>query len=598
MPVSGPRCIVTQEISPPCVVVTGTGLAVEAKPGDTLLSCLRRAGLGVESTCNGRGACGKCKVIVHGALSPPDEKEREHLTGVSCEVRLACMAKVMGKVEVTLDDAWTQLKTIYGVEERTVEPRSLVKRTALPALQSNSPRPYEEGLFARTMDPHVLNKIASWDWGRGRCSGIVFGEELLDIVPESTPLLGSAVDVGTTSVSLCVYNLETGELLGRASALNPQTAYGGDVITRIAYCRQEPRGLITLRETLTAKLAEMMDSALGSQYNREQVYLVTIAANTTMLHILAGVQPLSLATSPFRPIFLKPLILTGDQSGLPMYPGGRAIFLPSVSAYIGADIVAGLAAIDCRSRSRNTLFLDMGTNGEIVLIQEPDRMVAASCAMGPALEGMNISCGCRAVPGAIDSFALDGNHTPHFTTIGDLPPLGICGSGLIDVVASLLEARIILPGGAYNQDADTPLRDSMKGNRYHLSDNVFLSQHDIRQLQLAKGAAIAGILLLLEESGMTTRDIEEIILAGAFGYHVNLESLKRIGLLPHDYCGPVRFVGNSSLTGASFALLNEDAMAEVEAIPSRVRVLELSSHPRFSGTFVDNLLFPEHQPLA
>jgi len=632
------------------VLFVGRDLTIEAEPEETLLSCIRRAGFGVESTCNGRGACGTCKVTAHGELTPPDDKEQQHLVGQPRDIRLACLAKVVGRVRVTLSDDWTQLKAVFGVEDRTIRVDSPVKRVELPQPDPGSARPYVESLSFRTGDAQVLNKLATWDWRNTQAFGVVFSGELIDVVPHEAPLLGAAVDVGTTSLSLSLFDLESGELIGRNSSLNPQTAYGGDVITRITYCHQEPDGLSTLRDALTQKLGEMLHEALESSLStsfhkcgsvfgpvtpakagvhpappsdwipasagmttewppntapnlgiaslsREQVYLMTVAANTTMLHVLAGVEPLSLALAPFRPAFLKPLILAGEQSGLPIHPRGRALLLPGVSAYIGADIIAGLAAIDYRSRGRVTLFIDMGTNGEIVLIQGPDRMIAASCAMGPALEGMNISCGCRAIPGAIDSFALDDDLSPRFTTIGKLPAVGICGSGLIDLVASLYAAGLIQPGGAFNPNGDERLKGRMNGSRFHLTDNVFLTQQDIRQVQLAKGAVTAGILMVLEDAGLTSGDVEEIVVAGAFGYHLDPENLKRIGLLPSDYRGAVSFVGNSSLTGASFALLNQHIMKEIEEIPAVVRVLELSSHPGFSSRFIANLSFPEARPL-
>ncbi|MCA1959642.1 MAG: ASKHA domain-containing protein [Desulfomonile sp.] len=582
----------TDASSPREVVFIGRDLTIEAEPEETLLSCIRRAGFGVESTCNGRGACGACKVTAHGELTPPDDKEQEHLIGRPHDVRLACMARVVGRVRVSLSEDWTRLKAVFGVEDRTVRVDSPLKRIQLPQPDAGSALPYAEILSIQTNDPQVLNRIATWDWRNAQAFGAVFRGELLDVVPDGVPLLGAAVDVGTTSLSLSLFDLESGELVGRNSSLNPQTAYGGDVITRITYCRQEPDGLSTLRHALTQKLGEMLDEALGPDHSREQVYLMTVAANTTMLHILAGVEPLSLALAPFRPVFLKSLALTGEQSGLPIHPRGRAILLPGVSAYIGADIIAGLAAIDYRSRGRVTLFIDMGTNGEIVLIQTPDRMIAASCAMGPALEGMNISCGCRAIPGAIDSFALDDDLSPRFTTIGRLPAAGICGSGLIDLVASLYAAGLIQPGGAFNPNGDRRLKARMNDDRFHLTDNVFLTQQDIRQVQLAKGAVMSGTLMVLEDAGLTSGDVEEIIVAGAFGYHLDPGNLKRIGLLPHDYRGPVSFVGNSSLTGACFALLNEQIMKEIEEIPAAVRVLELSSHPGFSSRFIANLSFP------
>lgn len=582
-------------VSSPKVVFANRGLTLEADRQETLLSCLRRAGLGVESTCDGRGICGMCRVTAHGDLTPPDEKERQHLAGLPPDVRLACMARVLGQVEVTLSDNWTQLRTVWGEERRSVPTASVVKRITLPEIPQGSSRPYAETLSVRALDPMVLNKISTWDFRKALWSGVVFEDELINIVSQSKPLLGAAVDVGTTSLSLSLFDLERGELLGRSSGLNPQTAYGGDVVTRMAYCRREPDGLSTLRSEVTQKLGSMLDDALGQDYCREDVCLVSVAANTTMLHILAGVQPASLGLVPFRPIFLNSLILTGEQSDLSIHPRGRVILLPGASAYIGADIVAGLAAIDYRSLGRVTLFIDMGTNGEIVLIQGPDRITSASCAMGPALEGMNISCGCRAVPGAIDSFSLDDDHVPRFTTIEGLRPVGICGSAMIDLVASLCEAELILPGGAFNPKADKRLATRVRENCYHITDNVFLSQSDVRQVQLAKGALMAGVMTVLEEACITFGDVEQIHVAGAFGYHLNPDNLIRIGLFPQECRGIVSFVGNSSLTGASLALLNSDMMSEIEKIPANLKVVELSSHPEFSRRFLSNLSFPKKE---
>jgi uncharacterized 2Fe-2S/4Fe-4S cluster protein (DUF4445 family) len=335
----------------------------------------------------------------------------------------------------------------------------------------------------------------------------------------------------------------------------------------------------------------MLEEALGRGRTPGQVFLMTAAGNTTMLHILAGVNPLSLALTPFRPAFLKPLVLEGERSGLPIAPQGRLILLPGAAAYVGADIVSGLTAIGYRSCSGCTLFVDIGTNGEIVLIESPDRLLGTSCAMGPALEGMNIACGCRAVPGAVNTVVLGNDMLPQFTTIGGLPPIGICGSGLVDLVAALLASGVITSGGAFNPKAGKSLTHRLQGDRYHLTDNVFMSQRDIRQVQLAKSAAITGILTLLSEAGRSVEDLEQIIVAGSFGYHLNAENLKCIGLLPAEYTGQITFVGNSSLSGASLAMLNKDILTDMEHLASVIRVLDLGSHPDFSKKFISQLDF-------
>jgi uncharacterized 2Fe-2S/4Fe-4S cluster protein (DUF4445 family) len=335
----------------------------------------------------------------------------------------------------------------------------------------------------------------------------------------------------------------------------------------------------------------MLDRALGPLHGRDQVYLMIVAGNTAMLHILAGIQPLSLALAPFRPEFLASLVLDADRSGMPMNPLGRCILLPGASAYIGADIIAGLAATCRESGAGIAIFIDIGTNGEIVLIEAPDRMLGASCALGPALEGMNISCGCRAVPGAVDSFTLDENLDPRLTTIEGRPAVGICGSGLIDLTAALVRAGLISRSGAFNPKADGRLTARMKGDRYHLTDDIFLTQRDVRQVQLAKGAVLSGILTLLKEAGRSVGDVAEILVAGSFGYHLNADSLRVVGLLPKDFEGQVRFMGNSALAGASMALLNQEVLHEMGKIPGRVRVVELGSNPTFRSHFVSSLQF-------
>jgi len=563
----------------------------EAVQGETLLSCIRRSGVRVESTCDGRGVCGKCRVDVHGELSPPDDAELEHLGAQCADVRLACRAKVLGNVSVTINDTWTQLQSALGPELRVVAINSPVKRVTLPE-KGRGPGPYVESLPFQTPDPSVLDKIAIWNGNETQAFGIEFGNELLDIRFDRKPMLGAAVDIGTTSLSLYLFNLENGEFLGGSSALNPQTAYGGDVITRIDYCRENPEGISVLRSALIGQLESMLDEVLGEERSREQVYLMTAAGNTTMLHILAGVNPLSLALAPFRPTFLKSLVVEGERSGLPIASRGRLVFLPGAAAYVGADIISGLTAIDYRSCSGCTLFVDIGTNGEIVLIEGPDRLLGTSCAMGPALEGMNISCGCRAVPGAVDTVFMGNDMLPRFTTIGGLPPIGICGSGLVDLVAALVASGVIASSGTFNPLAGKAVTDRLQGDRYYLTDSVFLSQQDIRQVQLAKGAAITGILALLGEAGRSVEDLEQIIVAGSFGYHLNPESLKTIGLLPPEYTGRITFVGNSSLSGASLPVLNRDILKDMEHLASIIQVFDLGSRPDFGKKFISQLRFP------
>ncbi len=576
----------------PKIIFADHDSVIETQQGETLLSCIRRAGLAVDSTCGGKGKCGKCRVTVQGEVSTRNDAETYHLANEPAEIRLACQARVFGDVRITLHEEWTKLKSVSGISNREVPLDSLVKRLAPAYLPSGSSESYSQIFPGRIMDLHVLQQLALLEKTDDYAAGVVFGQELLDIRLDDKPLLGAAVDLGTTNMSLSVFDLETGELIGTESALNPQTAYGADVITRISHCRQNPQATSTLQNLVVEKIEALLQQALGSDHCSEQVYFMAIAANTTMLHLIAGVYPLSLALSPFRPVFIESLVLRDNDLSLRINPHGRCILLPGISAYIGADIVAGLLAIDYRSRKGITLFIDIGTNGEIVLIEAPDRMIATSSAVGPALEGMNISCGCRAVPGAVDSFTLDNDFSPRFTTIDGIPPKGMCGSGLIDLTASLLNAGLISPSGAFDPHADKQLRARLSGDCYYLADGVFLSQKDVRQVQLAKAALSTGITALLKEAGHSVDEVDEIIIAGSFGYHLNSDNLKRLGMLPHSYKGSITFAGNTSLSGAGLALINQEILKEMERIPQFVRVVDLASHPDFQELFISALNFP------
>lgn len=563
-----------------------------ALPGETLLSCFRRHGIAIESTCNGKGICGKCAVRAAGALPEPDESEKQQLAERPAGFRLACRAVVQGPVSVDLDETCSALQTVYTADQCNGEVDSPVRRIPLPEVDRKNGRPYLEDRPFTTGDPGILDRVARWERTGKPGWGIVFENELIDVTPNMDRLLGAAVDIGTTGLSLYLYDLETGELIGKSSALNPQTTYGGDVITRIIYCREKEDGLATLKQILVDALTGLLDETIGRNLSRDQVYLVTIAGNTTMLHLMAGVSPVSLALFPFRPAFLRELVLTADASGLPIHPHGRVILLPGTSAYIGADIIAGLQAIDYRHQPGLSLFIDIGTNGEMVLFEGPDRMVGASCAVGPALEGMNIACGCRAIPGAIDSFFLDKDLQPTWTTINSAPPVGICGSGLIELTAALVQAGLIPPRGAFNTASDPRLLARLNNQAFHLVDGLYLSQKDIRQVQLAKGAVLSGLEVLLSHTGHQVQDLSQIIVAGAFGYHLDPESLKTIGLLPPKTTCPVQFVGNSSLAGAAMTLLNQKNRSDINELAQKIEVIDLAAHPDFQDRFIAALNFP------
>jgi len=360
-------------------------------------------------------------------------------------------------------------------------------------------------------------------------------------------------------------------------------------LSRISYCMENSPGVTQLQETILETLNELMRDLTGSAGRAERIYQVVIAGNTTMLHFVLGVYPGSIAKAPYRPTFLEQVGLKAREVGLQICPEGNVTLLPSASGYVGADILAGVVATGFDQKDYPAIFLDIGTNGEIVANLE-GRLIATSTAAGPALEGMNISCGCRAEEGAIDTFFID-HYEFHYTTIGAASPKGICGSGLLDITAAMVKHKIILTSGRFNPNLDSRLKGRVRDKKFYLSDELYISQTDIRQIQLAKGAIAAGVTLLLEEAGIPLEAIEEAVIAGAFGYHINPESIREIGLLPKGLMAKITFVGNSSAEGARLALLNQGVMTRINQLKGKIEVLELSLNPLFQDYFVKALSF-------
>jgi uncharacterized 2Fe-2S/4Fe-4S cluster protein (DUF4445 family) len=404
-------------------------------------------------------------------------------------------------------------------------------------------------------------------------------------LPADAPekLLGLAVDLGTTGISVCLMDLETGETLAAASCLNPQSEYGGDVVTRAAFCGKSPGNVEKLRRLVVDALNSMIAEMTGklSGLDGDSIYRVFAAGNTVMLHIFAGINPFSMTRFPYRPVFLHSLELS--PNGLRVNEKARVSLAPCVSAFVGGDITAGLAASGFARCGKNTaLFVDIGTNGEIVLLSG-GKLYATSTAAGPALEGMNISCGVRAVPGAIERVFCDEKGRIAYDTIAGAPPVGICGSGLIDLTAELLRKGAIDETGFLKNAPDS---------KYHLTEDIFLSQKDIRQIQLAKAAVAAGIGMLLDEAGgIAYEAIDEIFIAGAFGCRLDFENLKTIGMIGREFRGNVRFVGNASLEGAKLRLVNKGIRSEMSALADSVETVELSVRDSFQSAFIGELNF-------
>ncbi|MBU3220390.1 ASKHA domain-containing protein [Clostridium algidicarnis] len=573
----------------PIVKFIKENITIEVEKNTILLDAIRKAKLKIETPCNGMGFCGKCKVIARGELSLPSHKERKIIDENKYE-RLSCMAMVLGDVEVELIENEKILKTINKGFSIEVEIDSPVKFIKLKQIDKVSSSPYADYLGYNLNSVELYRKVSIIEEQNPKeIWGVIFSDRLLDISSYEKSILGVAIDIGTTGISYYLLDLSSGEILKSLSSLNPQTEYGGDVITRISYCMEDPLGAIKLQELIVDEINNTIKKLTNSIYKIDDIYHIAISANTTMSHLLLGVNPRSLAKAPYRPMFLGLGDIKAKDISIKVNEEAVLSIIPSASAYVGGDIVSGIMASDFQN-DRGAVFIDIGTNGELAALKD-GKIISTSTAAGPALEGMNIECGCRAQRGAIETFYIDDKYNIHYKTIGDEKALGICGSGLIDIAGALVKRNILMKSGRWNKNLDPNVAERLVDKKFYITEDIYISQKDIRQIQLAKGAIAAGVILMLEEIGLRIDDIQKIYIAGAFGYHVNPDNIKIIGLIPKGFSGEICFLGNTSLEGSRLALINKECLQKVYDIKENMKVLELSLRESFQEVFVSQLNF-------
>ena len=392
---------------------------------------------------------------------------------------------------------------------------------------------------------------------------------------------GVAIDLGTTSLGFYLVNLITGSLVETRAVLNPQAQFGGDVISRISYASENEGGLHELQYAILNSINGQLDHFTEfAGISKDEIVKITVSGNTTMLHLLLGVDPLSIALAPFKPSFTDEQIFKGKDLNLHCHAEGEIKVLPSISAYVGADIVSGMASIKPEEGRKNYLFMDLGTNGELALVT-PESIICCATAAGPALEGARISCGMGALEGAVSIFDQTG-----YSVIGDIAPTGICGSGLIDVVAHLVENNIVDADGLLEEEfIVVPADQTVNGN------NISITQQDIREVQLAKSAIAAGVNILVKEAGLSFEDIDTVYLAGGFGNYINKESAMKIGLISPEFKNKIIALGNTSGTGAVLALKSIQFDEVIHDLLKRAQYIELSGHEDFTLDFAMNMMF-------
>ncbi len=588
--------------------------------GLTLLEAARHLGVEIPAACGGKGLCGKCRIrVLEGEVAPA----RGHECPLSpAELasgwRLACLARVHDDlvVEVPAAPARTVILTEFGRTEVPLETNLRAARVSMPAPSLDDQAADLErlgralGLHAgpnaavpvlREL-PHVLRRH-EWE-----VQAVLLGDELLHVeAPDGGPLLGLAVDLGTTTVAADLVNLGTGEDLATASCANPQAVHGDDVISRIEHAAQSPEALAELQglaaeavNDVAARAAEAAGAA------PERIFKVVVAGNTTMQHLFLGLSPQGIGRTPFVAVQRRGASLPAYALGLRTAPHARLYVMPSISGYVGGDVVAGLLAHEVHRSAHTILYIDIGTNGEIAL-RANGQTYACSTAAGPAFEGARISCGMRAASGAILHVASDTDDL-RIETVDREPARGMCGTGLLDAAATFLDLGLLDDTGRLLADSELPAAmpvavrarmdtgDSGPGVVLAAAPGgprVVLTQADLRELQLAKGAVAAGVGVLLEHAGCTEADIDTVLLAGAFGSYLRPQSAQRVGLIPPEArLDRVAFVGNAALAGARAALLNVSRRAAAEALAQEVRYVELSGRADFQARFMETMHFP------
>lgn len=598
-----------------------------APEGTTIFNAANWTGLAIDSTCGGRGTCGKCKVRVVQGTSPIREADRKFILPAELEQgwRLSCRAvlhsdcvvdipRLMGNPKAALLGYGHHVilnpnvaKVFLKMSEPDLEDQQADLARIHAALDKEGYDAHSNLALWRTL-PRTL-RAANYE-----VTAVVVGDELIAIEPGDTRVknYGLAVDIGTTTVVGALVNLNSGAVEAVKSELNRQAAFGADVISRVSHTMMEPDGLLELQTRIIGTLNDLLDQLTAqSGIAPENIYESVIVGNATMLHILLGIDPEPISIAPFIPTITQPVTFRAAEIGLRLHPEARVSTLPHLGAYVGADIVAGILATDL-TRNKDgklRLLIDVGTNGEIVLGSIHGTLATAAPA-GPAFEGAQIKHGMRASAGAIEGVQITPEGDVHLQVIGgDVPPIGIAGSGLVDGVAELYRAGIVDASGRMIrvEDARGKLPEVLverlvttDGVRaFRLSDtetSIVLTQQDIRALQFAKGSIAAGVEVLMQQMGVTANDLHEVLLAGSFGSYINPASARMIGLVPWVPVERIVAVGNSAGEGAKIALLSFREREAANRIPEFIEYVELSGRSEFNDIFTDALSFP--QPAA
>lgn len=632
-----------------CIVVfKPLGQVIEVECGTILSEAASQAGVKINLPCGGQGRCGRCKVLIeHGSVS---QRPSDRLTPAEQKEGyvLACQAVTKGdvivfvpeqekierkiveevrgaeKVALPVEYEWELAPSIYKAYVE-IEPPSLQDNTTdfdrlrrgitlqhnVKNLTTNLPLLKRLAQELREADWKVTAVLETDTWAEDEPP--INADErryrLIDLLPgnQTDRSLGVAIDIGTTSNVVYLIDLLSGQVIDRASDYSAQISCGEDIISRIIYA-QKGDGLAQLQRLVLKTLNGLLEELSARNHiNPREINRAVVAGNTTMIQLFLGLNPKYIRLEPYIPTVTHPLPITAEEIGLDINPQGTIDCLPGVGAYVGADITAGVLSSGMYKTDKLTLFIDVGTNGEIVL-GNADWLISCACSAGPAFEGAGVHHGMRATAGAIEEVWIDQRtHEPTYRVIGNIPPRGICGSGMISLLAEVFITGVVDKAGKVRRDLPTPrVRVGDHGGEYvvawasetGIGHDIVLTEVDIENLIRTKGAIYAGFSILVRSVGLELAEVEQVFIGGAFGQYINIEKAIQIGLLPDMPWDRFKYLGNTSVRGACYALLSRELRREVVEIANKMTYLELSADNTFMDQFMSALFLPHTDILS
>jgi uncharacterized 2Fe-2S/4Fe-4S cluster protein (DUF4445 family) len=586
------------------ITILPQNLEVMVDEGSTLLDAQIKAGLHPDAPCGGKGTCGKCLVNV--------------ISGEPSGVQKACMVKVKNDMTINAQTSAKHSILLDGVKRQiSIAPTIKSLNVAVEKCvigDSHSDWFRLKKAVAQALDipvesipvsvPIISNLYQFLQDNDYVINVVTCENRILALRSSDDPIYLMAFDIGTTTIVGYLLEAKTGKEVAVASMLNPQSQFGADVVERSNHALAN--GVDELSKLVREALNDLIEQACKkAEVAITDILMISVVGNTCMHHLFAGI-------SPYNPSVSESMILPANHYGIRIHPKGQIMLLPNIAGFVGADTVGVLLATEFDTLEKMSLMIDIGTNGEMVMGTK-DRMIACSTAAGPAFEGAKIACGMRGAKGAIDHLKFEGTKLT-YSTIENAKPIGLCGSGLMDIVTLLLENGIIDESGRL-LDADELETEVAMANAQRIvqleernkvfvlankeesgnGELVYISQKDIREVQLAKSAMAAGITLLADTLGIETDDIEQIMIAGAFGNYMSPHSACAIGMIPTNLESRIIPIGNAAGEGSKIAILNQEEFYRSERIARNCEFLELATHPDFQDCYVDGLEFPEQE---